>query len=88
MWMSEKPKDQEDDRPTVYVNFFGNNGLPIETMEIGRLNGDYFQLTLQTASGDIDIVLAHGQLADLHRKLGKALGDPEPQTNSFGEKSS
>ena len=86
--MTEKLEDQEDDRPTVYVNFFGNNGLPIETIEIGRLNGDYFQLTFQTASGDIDIVLARGQLADLHRKLEKAFGDHEPQTTSFGEKSS
>ena len=88
MYMSEKPEDQEDDRPRVYVNFFGNDGLPIRTIEIGRLDGGYFQLTLQTAFGDIDIVLARGQLADLHRTLGKALGNHEPQTISFGEKSS
>jgi len=88
MYMSEKREDQEDDRPTVYVNFFGNDGLPIETIEIGKLNGDYFQLTFQTTSGHIDIVLARRSFADLHRKLEKALGDHEPQTISFGEKSS
>ena len=86
--MSQKREDQEDGRPRIYLNFFDNDGLPIKTIEIGRLNGGYFQLTLQTAFGDIDIVLARGPLADLHRTLEKALGDHEPQTVSFGEKSS